>query len=489
MLDRYTNNESGATLAYVALMIVVMLGVVGLSYDLGRHYILSTELQKAADAAAVAGAYQLDIYEDPAIVASRVTEAVQTSPFATNSQKTAASAGTVSIAAVNLLSSIPASDDDPISAANAGPPYNYVEVTTQAVVSNNVFSRILPGQPDTISLQRSAVARKGRAVCQVTPLAVCNPAEAIEGVGAPFKASDYYGRQILVRETGPNSAWVPGNFGFLSVPGFGEGAQGLANALGIGGAPTCFGEGVETEPGQTNGARNALNTRFDLYENPFAKNKSNDPNFAPAENVIKGYDTTGNTSQFCNNPEVADPALLPDIRKLPRDTDLSETNRFGNGQWLCADYWAAVHPGVTAPTGCGSVTGVPTSSITRFQVYRYEIDNGLIPNGSNGTSGTPTETGAPFCSSSTPVSPVAGDLSTDRRIVTMAVLNCLEHNVQGRSDVPAEGYINGFLTEPVNVTPGDPDRGDIVLEVVGSNSSGNGGLAAVRTRDWVEVVR
>lgn len=476
-------------MAYVALMIAVMLGVIGLSYDLGRHYILSTELQKAADAAAISGAYQLDESDDQATVLSRVSQAAQSAPVATNSQKLGATAGTVSISSVSLLNSIPASDDDPISESNEGPPYRYVEVTTEAVVSNNLFSRIIPGQPDTISLQRTAVARKGRAVCQVTPLAVCNPAEATIGSGAAFNASDYYGRQILVRETGPNSQWAPGNFGFLSVPGFGEGAQGLANALGIGGAPTCFGEGVETEPGQTNGARNALNTRFDLYENPFAKNKSNDPNFAPAENVVKGYNTTGNASQFCNNPAVADPAAYPRIRKLPRDTDLSEANRFGNGSWMCADYWQAVHPGVTPPAGCGVSAGTPTSSITRFEVYRYEIDNGLIPNGTTGPAASRPERGAPFCSSSAPLSPIGGDLSTDRRIITMAVINCLEHNVQGRSNVPTEAYLNGFLTEPVNTTPGDPEKGDIVLEVVGSSVTGNGGMAAVRTRDWVEVVR
>ena len=489
MIRRFTQDETGATLAYVALMITVMLGVIGLSYDLGRHYILSTELQKAADAAAVSGAYQLDDSDDQATVLARVTQAVQSAPVTVNSQKLGATAGNVAIASVSLLNSIPASDDDPITAANEGTPYRYVEVTTEAVVSNNIFSRILPGQPNTISLQRTAVARKGRAVCQVTPLAVCNPAEATEGAGAAFDPADYYGRQILVRETGPGSQWAPGNFGFLSVPGFGNGAQGLANALGIGGAPICFGAGVETEPGQTNGARNALNTRFDLYENPFAKSKSDDPNFAPAENVVKGYDTTGNANQFCNNPSVADPATYPQIRKLPRDTDLSEANRFGNGEWLCADYWQAVHPGVTAPTGCGTIAGSPTSSITRFEVYRYEIDNDLIPNGTTGPAASQPERGEPFCSSSAPVSPVAGDLSTDRRIITMAVINCVEYSVQGRSNVPAEAYMNGFLTEPVNTTPGDPEKGDIVLEVVGSSVIGNGGIAAVRTRDWVEVVR
>lgn len=480
--QKHIKHEGGATLVYVALMIFVMLGVIGLSYDLGRHYILSSELQKAADAAAVAGAYQLDPDGDQAEVLTRVTAAVSGTPIASNSQKLGATDGTVGIAAINLLETIPGDDDAPIGAGNAGPPYNYVEVRTQGVISNNVFGRLV-GQPDQITVEASAVARKGRAVCQITPLAVCNPAEATQGAGAAFNASDYYGKQILVRQhQGAGTQWAPGNFGFLDVPGFGSGAGGLADALGIGGAPICFGANVTTEPGQTNGARNALNTRFDMYENPFFGNADKDPNFPPAENVTKGYDTTA--PNYCQKPTDAngDPAF-PDFAKLPRDTDLSPTNRFGNGVWPCAQYWQTVHPTDAAPAGCGSDPATPTSAITRFEVYRYEIDNGLIPGDTFG------EDGRPQCSTSPPQVPVAGDLSTDRRIVTMAVINCLEHGVAGSITVPAEGYLNGFLTEPVNDIPSDPDRGDIILEVVGSSDNGAGGIAPVRSRDWVEVVR
>jgi hypothetical protein len=323
------------------------------------------------------------------------------------------------------------------------------------------------------------VARKGRAVCQITPLAICNPAEAVNGVGAEWDPTAYYGTQILVRQhQGQGASWAPGNFGFLDVPGFGNGAGGLANALGTGGSPICFGTNVTTEPGQTNGARAALNTRFDMYENPFFRNADRDPNFPPAENVIKGYDTSGN---YCNQPQ---PSADPNVMGLPRDTDLSSSNRFGNGQWMCAQYWQTVHPFDPAPAGCGSDPAVPTSAITRFDVYRYEIDNNLLVPGS-----TPYEDAAPQCSSSPPQVPAAGDLSSDRRIVTMAVINCLEYGVTGSITVPAEGYMNGFMTEPVNDSPSDPDRGDIILEVVGSSLQGNGGPAPVRSRDWVELVR
>ena len=493
MLKVWIHDREGATLAYIALLLTAMLGVVGLSYDLGRHYILSTELQKAADAAALAGAYQLDELGDQSLVVARVNTAVTTTRVTQNTQKLGATAGTVQMLAPQLLATIPASDDTPISGANSGPPYRFVRVITQATIANNLFGRIV-GQPATITLQREAVARKGAAVCQVTPLAICNPLEATNGAGAEFPAADYYGRQIIVRQIGGgNQGWVPGNFGFLNVEGFGNGAKGLAAALSTDGSPECFGTQVETEPGQTNGARNGLNTRFGMYQNPGFKDDEDNVLFPPAENVIKGFNTQANN--HCNNPQKAETSQTL-IMGLPRDTDFTgpgDFRRFGNGQWNCATYWNTVHlPAHIRPSGCGSVSGTPTSAISRFEVYRYEIDNGYIPQGSGSGNGPNVrENGRPYCATNPngPRAPVGGDLSTDRRVITMAVLNCVEHDVAGRSTVPVEVYLNGFLTEPVLQDPGNPDSGDIALEVVGSSITGNGGLAAVRSRDWVELVR
>ena len=480
MFRSVLHDKTGATLAYVALLLLALLGVVGLSYDLGRHYILSVELQKAADAAAIAGAYQLSPTGDPAQILADATTAA-TGAVVQNRRRLGNSPGDVSIATVQGLQTIPASDDTPIGGAS-GPPYNYIRAITEATVANNVFARAA-GQADTITLQREAVATKGRAVCQITPLAICNPNELTEGPGADFNAEEYFGRQILVRaHGGGNQAWAPGNFGFLDVDGFGNGARGLADALGVNGAGVCFNTEVQTEPGQTNGARAAINTRFDMYENPFFRNADDDPDFPPAENVIKGYNTDANN--FCRRPR---PSNDPDFMGLPRDTDLSDANRFGNGQWNCFDYWDTVHPGgVPRPPGCGNTPGATTSAITRFEVYRYEIDNNLVPDGSV------AENGQPQCAdpnANPPASPTNGQLHTDRRIIAMAVLNCLEFEVRGNTTLPAEAFINGFITEPVLDAPGNADSGDIVLEVVGSNQAGAGGLVPVVERSWVEVVR
>jgi Flp pilus assembly protein TadG len=60
-LCRVINDESGQTLIWTALMIAMLVGVGGLTVDLGRAYVSYRELQASTDAAALAAASQLPI--------------------------------------------------------------------------------------------------------------------------------------------------------------------------------------------------------------------------------------------------------------------------------------------------------------------------------------------------------------------------------------------------------------------------------------------
>ncbi len=52
--------ENGVVAVILALMLAAIFGMMALAVDLGRAWNLQTELQNAADAAALAGATQLD---------------------------------------------------------------------------------------------------------------------------------------------------------------------------------------------------------------------------------------------------------------------------------------------------------------------------------------------------------------------------------------------------------------------------------------------
>jgi hypothetical protein len=144
---------------------------------------------------------------------------------------------------------------------------------------------------------------------------------------------------------------------------------------------------------------------------------------------------------------------------LPLDSNLSgNTSIFGNGNWDCLNYWKLNHSTAGAPSGCTSSN--PT--ISRYQVYRYEIANSLINdwsgNGLADTSGNTGngENGAPYCAAASGVSGV--DITTggrDRRIIFAAIINCLAQSAlitggQTANNVPVADFGKFFMSQPVN---------------------------------------
>ena len=512
----FWKDQSGATLVYVSIMMAALIGVIGMSIDYSRLFIADSEMQAAADAAAIAAASQLDGQADSI---TRADQAAAASAIVGNSQKFAGNSGgqtgqIISILPPAYLASLPASDDTALSDYTTDPlDAEFVEITTEVLTHNNLFLSAV-GVAKTKTLQATAVAGQDAAICRITPLAICNPEEATIS-GANFNIEDWRGRQIRVRQQGPGSPWAPGNFGFLNVDIDGSssnGAKALAETLAaVDGVNRCFSTLLDTQPGSINAVRNALNTRFDIYNNPFFGNANGA--YPPAPNVTKGRIWTGNGGNVCNAVDVPG---APVTAGLPRDANIvsNPTNRIGNGIWDCLTYWNVNHPTDAVPAGCTSSSNA-NSGLSRYEVYRMEIDMSLIPkpetswdcqtywNTHHSTSGitkpaqctvttntssysrydlyedeinnglTPAlvtdnsaEDGAPVCyGGSTPISVTPG---LDRRIINFAVMNCLEHGVGGNStDVPAEAFVRAFMTEPADdpSTPGASDF-DVYLEIV-----------------------
>ncbi len=480
---KLSTDQSGASMIWATLMLFVIMGVVGLAIDVSRLSISHTEVQAAADAAALAGATQLDGSTNSI---TRATNAAQSTPLVNNSQRfadEANAAANVQIAGIRFLTSLPADDDDPIpaSAVTSDPTLaEFVEVTTETLTHNNLFLSAL-GLGNSRPVRATAVAGQESAICRVTPLAICNPNEDLNGVGAGFDYTNWQGRQILVKMAGNGAAWAPGNFGLLDTPTGSQAAKDLAEMLAaVEGANQCFSTRLNTKPGQVNSIRAALNTRFDIYENPFFGNEDGNPRFAPAANVTKGRIWSGPAANVCNS--FTEPGT-PDAMGLPRDNVfVNSTNvpggRFGNGAWDCKDYWDVNHPSDPYPTGCSTNN---TTAVSRYDIYRYEIDNGLIPS-PVGTGAQ--ETGSPQCYTD----PVVDDPKFDRRVLHFAVMNCQEHNVSGNeTGVPGLAFVRAFLTEPVGdeSTPGASDF-DVYLEVVDVVEPG---ISDGPLKEYVEIFR
>ncbi len=483
--DRLKTSVAGATLVYVSITVAVVLGFIGLALDFSRHHITTTQGQAAADAAALAAASQLD---GKAGSRARATSAAVTaaSALVENGQRFTQERGQRIDVTVRFLASLPASDDDPITdthLATGDEDAEFVEVTTEILNHSNYFLPVV-GASASAELQSKAVAGQEAAVCRVTPFAICNPAEngADANIGAPFDVNNWVGRQIRVLSVGGQATdpWAPGNFGYLNIPGVGQGTPALADTIaGVDGANKCFSTELDTAPGAVNALRSALNTRFDIYENPFFGNDANNASYAPAPNVIKGRTWDAQGANPCHG--VTDPPPAG-IMELPNDNNIeaSPGERFGNGAWNCGDYWTANHGTTAAPAGCTN----GTTAISRWEIYNHEIDN-VIPGPNPPPNGTNSvEEGRPVCYKGPPTP----NMNRERRLITFAVMNCREHNVKGNSvGVPSEGFMRAFIIHPVGdpLTPGESDF-QIDLEVVDVLQTGqaNGIL-----REYVEIFR
>jgi Flp pilus assembly protein TadG len=405
----WAGNRRGSVAIYVALIAATLFGIIGLAIDASRAMIVNSEAQVAADAAALTAASQLD--GTPTAIA-RANAALAN--LIENDQRWASTgAGAVTIANVRYLSGLPDDDSLPIdgSFVTTDPlEARFVEVTTAPLTHLNTFLRAV-GAIAPLNIARQAVAGCNQIVCRVPPMMICNPAEA-GGAGTPFDVEAWRGRQvILMHQGGMNSSWAPGNFGYLQVSA--PGANALRDALAsVNGANDCYGADVTTEPGAKVGARAALNVRFGIYENPgFGGSARSDPEFAPDINV----------------------------RAMPRDfTFTGPGGRFGDGHWDCLAYWNTHHAssGVTRPTECVA----DTSGFARYDMYQFEIDNGL-------------DLQAP--------QNAANELA-DRRIIYLAVVNCVEEGLSGRQTVTSINFLKIFLTEPVT----EPTGVEIVGEIV-----------------------
>src|SRR5262249_12327448 len=135
-------------------------------------------------------------------------------------------------------------------------------------------------------------------------------------------------------------------------------------------------------------------------------------NNIPANTTVQSVDASKQTIIMSNAATGSGSGIALTVKwetsGFPLDANLvNNPNIFGNGNWDCANYWALNHTSA-APAGC--TTSNPT--ISRYQVYRYEIANGLVGdwsgNGVANTSGHTGngESGAPLCAAASGVSGV-----------------------------------------------------------------------------------
>lgn len=243
--------ERGSILATSAIAMMAVLLAVGLGVDISRFYLVKTELQNGADAAALAAVSALNgapLGIDTAV--KRVTEeTVNKYDF----NKTGIEITNIEFSATLEGGYLPASG---AKAPGTVSTIRFVRVTTEPSAVGVSFAAVVLGSSK--DLTATATAGYSAPLCDI-----CNflPVTVID-YGTPITAGETY---TFRAQSGAMIS--PGNYQILALAG----AGGNDARVGLGaGVDACAGPGatyaIDTKTGVTAGAvRQGVNTRFDEY--------------------------------------------------------------------------------------------------------------------------------------------------------------------------------------------------------------------------------
>lgn len=521
-------DQKGAVASTYSLALAGLIVAAGVGYDYAQVATLDTELQNAADHAALAGATRLD---GKANAIARAQAAAQND--VANSTIMAGDGGTSAIAidtasfAFYATKSDAENDTNPVTSDSLA---KYIKVKIVSRKAHYTITPIISRIVQSGSINAAATAGLGSSICKVPPVMMCNPAAN----PAVFDVNAYIGKGIVLIAHGSGATLDAGDFGYLDV---GAGADDLGKLLGYTNPP---GDCVDVaQPSAQTGAMNSvifyLNTRFDIFDSASKTDCFDGGLCAPSDNSRKdlvqdgslnlssslnkndcGYNANAGGQGWKQSPGAYRPpsastcasliaggqscrkdsaAGYPDAMGYPRDlihawnNPAMNSNRIGTGDWDIGAYWQVNHGGAWAGQVATTVAG--RSYPTRYEIYKWERANpgaGFQQFGSGSTLQTAFQ--APICKPGV----VPGGTTPDRRVIPVAVVNC-SGGIANNAPLNPIDWIDVFLVEPSVIRKDQGNstytsQGDIYVEVVGRNGQGSeGATSQVVRRDKPYLVK
>lgn len=280
----YYQRQSGAVAIMTAFALVLLIAMIGLVVDLGYLYTRKTELQNAADAAALAGARQLN--GTTAGVTAAAAQAIVLA--AANSSDLDATPVVINRAHIQLGPD-PGGPWSSVSASEGAPADKYfIKVDTSSIAQGSRptwFMGVVSAAANTTTF---GLAVAGRTVCEALPIFTCPQPGGVAPNYGFVKGSSY-----RLFAPPPGSPIGPGNVGWMDpvppgAPGLISGADDMRDVL-CRGQGYCIGAGTYSSLTQSasNPMIDALNTRFGLYPPPI--NGPEHKLACPADTNIKQY--------------------------------------------------------------------------------------------------------------------------------------------------------------------------------------------------------
>jgi Flp pilus assembly protein TadG len=433
-MRKFLANKAGSLSVYTAIFSAFAIGTGAVAVDYGRSALLRSQMQDAADSAAMAAVIHLDGKNG----AQSRAEQIATFAVTNRSNLPSDGAGTpLAIGSVKFYSQYTPTKIDATNDLDA----KVIEVTMSTKTINYMFAPVLNlltgGSNTQKTLTARSVAGSNPFICHAPPLMMCDLTE-LDPLQDPTLTSNI-GRQVRLKE--PQSGggtWVPGNFGLLSLPDGSTGASQIEGALAAVEPADCYQLDVITATGsKTNKVKQGINARFDISTMP-------DP---PAPNVI-------------NYP--LDDTLIAD-----------ENLKLGDGIWDIDAYWLARH-GTTPPADLANAS--------RYQAYLFELGEAYARNALQTLYPAPATLPSGF----TLITPAMPNIPVDatnptlpdfdgvpqntpasngpaRRLVKVALLQCVADGINGYGTYPTHGkFVEMFITQEVRDPPNAAIYGEIV---------------------------
>jgi Flp pilus assembly protein TadG len=374
--NRRRRGERGSVLVVSAVGMLGFLLATGLCVDISHFYLVKTELQNAADAAALAGASALDSSSKGITTATdRAVQAMNSYEF----NKTGVAIPRANVRFAKNLTDFDNGKDVSEASASAQGMANkirFVRVQVPPAPVKVFFASMMLG--GTRNVSADAVAGMSvpiNKVCEWIPLSV------VDDDVDTIKPGNLY--IIRAGPGGNGNRPSPGNYQALSFGGHGSNILRDNLASGVHQCITA-GDTVETEPGVNAGpVRQGINTRFDDYNGGNLDPATEPPDTNVAENITHTQYENGAPIQAPSHTPVAGRRLviIPIIKKSEFDNgrDVVRIDRFGifflqksvdggNGGDITAEF-----VGDTITIGGGGFDpngGTPTSVLAIPVLYR-----------------------------------------------------------------------------------------------------------------------
>ena len=482
-LSRITKDQRGAIGPLYAVGILAFVAISAVGFDYGRLMALDTELQNAADQAALAAATQLDGGDD-AITRARdaanntFADATGASPF-TNQTRFANDGAGRPITSLSYKFYSGYVDDAPVGTELSDGDGDAAEVVEVTVDARRVFYALTPlvGAFSSGNVIGKAMAGLQSAQCDITPMFFCVPLDGGTTPVKDFPRDSDIGKELKLHlRNNKSETFTPGNFGFLDVP-WGTNAQ-KNRKLGLNtSAAGCFASkpDQDTETGSRTPEAKSLNTRFDIFDSPERKGDCNGVgDFCPSENVTKDWVNVQKVNNSATASCTTNPSGTWERYNATAGTpnpgypdDSSFTGPLGNGSWSPATWLTTNHPS-------NSLSDIPdengNGSISRYEAFLWELTNPnsllakrVVRVGANGSGGGNKKN--VYCAYPRPTEAPAwpqNDDNKDRRILTVGAVDCSTNPPNGSDDVRILRWVDLFLVRPVNYGSENEYNGEVI---------------------------